>query len=82
MDERKEVADQLDTRTNYEWFLDAITTAMSMERLTMLSHDIAIDKEAGVDYTTDEEQLETLRQRWRERSKFIQETKAANVKQS
>jgi hypothetical protein len=72
----------MDTSTNYEWVVDAIASAMTIERLKLLACEIAIDKGANVDYTTDPVQLETIRQLLRDRFKHIREAKQAHVKQS
>lgn len=66
-----------DEQSNYEWFLEAIDGAKSIERLDMLAHDIKIDKAAGVDYTTDETQLNTIRQRWANRYQLLKDENAA-----
>lgn len=53
--------------SNLAWIKNAITTAETLERLDMLGHDIKIDSEAGVDYTTDPAQLSIIREMWRVR---------------
>jgi len=51
--------------TNYEWVTKAILTTETKERLDMLARDIAIDRDAKCDYTSDAGQLATIRRIWK-----------------
>jgi hypothetical protein len=46
---------------------------MTEERLDMLCHDIVVDKEGGVDYTTDKTQLDKLRDMARDKYRWFKQ---------
>lgn len=60
-----------DTRSNYQWMLDSINEAMTMERLDRLGEDIKYDTDQKVDYTLDRDGLNQLRAAWAKRAKEI-----------
>lgn len=51
--------------TNYQWVTKAILTTETTERLDMLARDIATDRDADCDYTSDAEQLAAIRRIWK-----------------
>ncbi len=60
-----------DTRSNYQWMLDSINEAMTMERLEALGNAIKYDADQKVDYTLDPDGLATLREAWAKRAREI-----------
>ncbi len=68
--------------SNYDWMQRAIYTAMTEERLDMLCHDIVVDKEGGVDYTTDATQLDKLREMVREKYRWFKQERERKQRES
>ncbi len=56
-----------DTQSNHDWLLESIATANSIERLNLIRYEIAMDRDAAVDYTLNEAGMDVLREAWRKR---------------